>query len=189
MYQRAPPARFACAIAANQSDADTVVTDEPITVKKGLWYQLGVSATKRMGYLAVSAKNFNMSHDVNGTDTVIPADSNYLVDAANGRVFIVPGGAIADGTDVKIDYTPIAGTHDRAQSVAGSDTLIAAIRYVESSAAGVGRNVYIRQCKLGAQGDFALKAGRQGEQQFTLTLGIETPSDGHPAVIIDGKAL
>lgn len=174
---------------ADEADAATAVTDEEITVKKGRWYQLGVSDTKRMGYLAVDATAAKTVVTNADASTTYDATDDYVLDAGRARLYIVPGGDIADDATIKVDYTPIAGKHERAQTKTPPEQIEAAVRYVEFAANGRGRNVYIRRCNIGSAGDFQLKdRTRQTEQTISLSLGIQEPGGGHPAVIIDGKA-
>src|SRR5690606_38351652 len=97
-------------------------TENLADVQQGLHYQLGVSANRPAG-----AKGIVGSEDSNSTGAVVvyeAGDSNsaagafiegtdYTVDAQLGRVYIVPGGGIADGTDLTVEYTVRASTFTR----------------------------------------------------------------------------
>lgn len=174
---------------ADEADSATAVTDEVVAgVKQGRWYQLGVSATKRMGYLSIASAGFAAT-DSESSPTTFTAGDDYRIDADNARIYIVPGGSINDGTDLKVDYTPVAATHERAQTKSPPEQVLAAVRYIEHPASGRGRNVYIRRCSVGVAGEVQLKdRARQTEQTFPLTLGVQEPTDGYPSIIIDGKA-
>ena len=109
-----------------------------------------------------------------------------MIDAERGRILIEPGGAIADDTEILVDYTPLAAT--RKQVKAGDPKDIrAALRYIESPVAGTGRDYYAPLCSIGAAGDLGLKS-RDTEQQIQLTAEILEPAGDWPALLIDGEA-
>ena len=88
-------ALFAIADLSVINQVATPVVDEPFTVKQGRWYQLGGNTPARnVSSVVVTGTGGTPTH-VLGTD--------YLLDAANGRIFIVVGGGIADDADILVD--------------------------------------------------------------------------------------
>ncbi len=162
----------------DEADTAAAVSGEKITVKQGLWYQLGVKPdTKPAGIAKVKPGTVTVATKTKGTD--------FDVDADHGRIYIIPKAGISDNTEITVGYTPVASTRRRAK--AGERRQVrAAVRYIEDPSAGRGSNWYIRQASIGASGEMALKS-RDTEQSITLTISIEVPEDGTPAVICDGQ--
>ena len=118
------------------------------------------------------------------------AADHYVLDAAHGRLYIVPGSAdITDGKYVAVDYTPVASdrdtvTFDTATPVEG------AFRYVETTdlpGAAKGRNFYARLCSVSGSGELGLKS-RDTQQQIGLAVEVQEPPGDWPALAIDGVA-
>ena len=179
-------ALFVAADAGGASDVATAVVDEEIKVYRGRWYQLGVSADKPGGVAAVSATSADTTVTNAGGTTIYTAGSDYTLDAERGRIYIEPDSNIAQGDTIKIDYTPVAGS--RGTVLARELKQVrAALRYLETPMAGKGRNIYARLCSVGPSGEMALKS-RDTEQQIQLVCEVLEPSDGWPALTIDGEA-
>lgn len=127
---------------------------------------------------------------VTDTDETSPAayaaGDDYRVDAARGRLYIVPGGGIADGSEVLADYTPIAGSRRQVKTGDLKDVR-AAVRYIETPMTGKGRDYYAPVCSVAPGGDVGL-LNREGEQQIQLTVEILEPGGGKPALLVDGEA-
>jgi len=77
------------------------LTDAPLTVNKGLYYPLGVRNIVSSGF-AVKNNSGSVTY-VNGTD--------YTIDYASGQLYIIPTGAIADGSTIKVtcSYNAVSG--------------------------------------------------------------------------------
>ena len=171
---------------ATVADAAIEVENEPLTVRKGRWYQLGVSDDKPTGVGAVSAVAADTTVAKKTGNTIYVAGTDYTLDAKRGRLYIEPGGAIADGAELKVTYTPVAASRRQVRTGELSEVR-AAMRYIEDSAAGEGRNYYAVLCSVGASGELGLMS-RDTEQQIQLTCEILEPEDGRPALVIDGEA-
>ena len=120
--------------------------------------------------------------------TATDGSDDYVLDAASGRIYIVPQGDIGDGALLSVAYTPAAlasGEQVGTVQTGAARQLRGAIRYVEETSAGRGRNFYARRCTIGATGDLALKS-RDTPQTIGLTIAIEEPTDAYPALTIDG---
>ncbi len=180
--QAANLALFVIGDVAEQTDAASAVTDETFNVRPGYWYPLGVSKTKPGGVIGVSADAFVVKQK---NKTITADDTNYVVDAAHGRLYIPAGGMITAG-EIKVTYTPVAQT---VPVVKASDKqLRAAIRYVEDAADGKGNNYYAPRCNVSAAGTMELKS-RDTEEQLQINCQVTEPKqDGFPALYINGQA-
>ena len=170
-----------------QGDKSTVtqsggsVTDEAHTVKQGRYYQLGASTSNPTGVRNVSSV---VVTGTGGTPTYV-ATTDYIVNADEGRVYIVPGGGIADDTALEIDYTE--GTDSRVRvASSGAGAKRGALRVVGDNTAGENRIVYIPKVELAANGDLAFK-DRDNAMVATFDLNILT-RDGYEQVYVDGVA-
>lgn len=181
-------------------------TAEALTVRRGRWYQLGVSEARPAGLRAVRDETATGkvagAHDA-GAAALILTDAaavaaagntvaratNYAVDAASGRVYILPKAAdIADGDTVYVHYTPIAApARPQVATPATPQDVRAAVRYIEETATGRGRNLYAPLCSVAASGELALMS-RESEQQIQIAAEILEPGGGKAALLIDEQA-
>ncbi len=169
------------------ADAATLVTDEALTVKKGRWYQLGVSTSKPTGVGAIDATAAKtVVTDTESSPNIYTAGTDYTVDPARGRLYIEPKSTIPDDGDIHVDYTPVAATRKQVKTGELKETR-AAVRYIEDPVAGEGRNYYAPLCSVGASGEMGLMS-RDTEQQIQLTAEILEPPGGKAALLIDGEA-
>ncbi len=177
---------FGATASQENTDQTTAVNDETYVVKKGLWYQIGKNATspKSTGVGAVDPSSVAVTSDANGQNEAYIEGTDYLLDAKNGRFFIVPSGAINDEGTIKVDYTP-SGTERHQVKTGDLKDIRASIRYIERPVAGRGRNYYAPLCSLSTSGDLDLMS-RDSEQQFQLTAHILEPT-GKAALYIDGE--
>lgn len=74
------------------------VTDELISgVRQGFWYKLAHEKIKTSPAPVVT-------NDA-AAPTTYTANTDYVIDYEAGAIYIVPGGAITDGTNLKVDYS------------------------------------------------------------------------------------
>lgn len=158
------------------------VVDEPLgKVKKGLSYQLGMSDANPAGARVLSNV---VIKDAGGAGTTYVPDTDYKVDLDLGRVFIIPGGAIADDAELAADYDEAAGTRDRI--VSGSQAIEGALRYIAYNPAGKQFDWYMPWVKITPNGDFALK----GDEWQTIPFSVEIlKKSGMEAVYVDGRPM
>ena len=171
------------------TDAVNQVTNEALAVRKGRWYQLGVKTDKPTGIGAIdatAAKTVVTDTD-ESSPTTYDAGDDYTVDAERGRLYIVPGGDIADGAAILVDYTPVAAIRKLVKTGDLKD-IRAALRYIETPVAGKGRDYYAPLCSIGASGEIGLM-NRDSEQQIQLTAEILEPGARKAALLIDGEAV
>lgn len=150
-------------------------------VLQGRWYQLGVSTALPTGVRKVSAvaiKAGATTHD---------ADDDYELDAELGRIYIVPGGGIANGTVLTSDYTTVATSWDQVTSNdLGAKS--GAFRFVAHNTRGANKDLYLPSVVMRPDGEFAFKS-RDTVQQMGFALGINNPGDGRAAVYLNGRAV
>lgn len=165
--------------------AGTAVTFLIPGARPGFFYQIGATSTVPAGVRNVS----NVSVDKGaGFTTNVPAATNWEVDEATGRIYILPGSAgIPDasgaGTDIQVTYDLAATT--REQIISKSTSIYGALRYVADNPKGVNRDYYFPYVKLTPDGDFAPK----GDDWVSMTFAFEAlkKASNIQALYIDGR--
>lgn len=175
--------RFIIGAVSTHTQAATPVVDESVgAVKQGRYYQLGVTSGNPSGVRDVGS----VTVKVGATSKTVTTD--YTVDAALGRVYIVPGGGIADDDVVLVSYTPVAGTREQVIS-ASSAAVEGSLRFIADNPKGTNRDIYLPKVNLKPTGTARLK----GEQAEWMQLGFEIEilkRDATTAAIyIDGRAV
>ncbi len=169
------------------SVAASAVTDESWgDVKAGRSIQLGAKASNPSGVGAVGAATDSAGAgktSVKSDSTSVAQSGKWKLDEKAGRILFLD-----DVSDVKVTYTPSAKTVGRA--IAGSEPkqLTCALRYIEDTASGKGRNVFVRKCVLVPGGEMALMS-RETEQQMAFTATVQEPPTGWPSLVIDDLPL
>lgn len=142
----------------------TPVADEAITVIQGRHYQLGSSGGTRPGVNNVSAVSVQDETDT----TTYVEDTDYSLDAVRGRIYIIPGGAIADDDVIHVDYTPAANTRTRV--VSQQDVIYGALRFISNNPTGSNNNHFFPKVELTPSGDYALKGDDWQQMSFNVDL-------------------
>jgi len=156
-------ALFFFGAAENATISAAVGEQDDLTVKQGLYYQLGTTAAKPEGVENVT--NVVVT-GTGGTPTYV-ADTDYTVDLTLGRVYIMPGAGIADDAAVEITYDVAAQTQERVSS--GASLVSGALRFISYNGVGTNRNFYMPKVTLRPNGEFALK----GEEWQNFGLNVE----------------
>lgn len=157
-----------------------VVTNEEFPlVEQGLAYQLGVSSTAPAGVRKVTS--VTVQNDASSPTTFV-LNTDYTLDAALGRITVVAGGGIDDGTNLVVDYTVSASTRERV--ISGNTPIEGALRYIATNPKGTIRDVFIPWVKLTPNGEFALKSDEWLKMSFNIEILKKT---GYEAVYIDGR--
>lgn len=164
------------------SQVATPVADEAITVQQGRYYQLGVSASNPTGVRNVSS--VVIQDDTDTTTYVL--DTDYELDAAMGRIYIIPGGGISDDDVLHVDYTPAAET--RSRIAAGSEPVRGALRYIANNPKGANKDAYGAQVVLSPNGDLAFKT-ENAWMQMQFGLEFEQRDTSTAQLYIDGRAV
>jgi hypothetical protein len=134
------------------------------SVQQGGSIQLGTSATHPAGLQNVS----NVSVTGTGGTPTYVLNTDYTVDTDLGRVTIVEGGGIADGTDIEINYD--VGAHSYDMIVSGTSIIYGAMRFVAYNGVGTNTNFYLPKVALRPNGEYNLKG--DDWQQFGFNLEV-----------------
>jgi len=163
------------------NQAATPVLDEAITVKQGRWYQLG-AGTDVMGVRNVSSVVIQ-----DDTDTTTHVEgTDYTEDLVNGRIYIIPGGGIADDDVLHVDYTPAAETRNELAS--GTSAGSVAIRIVEDNQEGNNKVHYIAKATISPNGEIPAISSEDAWAQMSYSIGIQKKNTATPAVRIQDAA-
>jgi len=149
-----------------------------IGVKQGLYYQLGATAANPPGVRGVSAVAIK-----DAVPTTYTVDVDYVLDAALGTIYIVPGGGIADDTVLLADYTPAANSRTRV--ISSNNQIAGAARFVSKNAKGLQQDFYLPYVLLTPNGEYALKGDDWTKISFKLE--VLKLNDATEAVYIDGR--
>lgn len=153
-------------------------------VKQGRWYQLGVSPSLPTGVRKITAV---VVKDDNASPATFDLTDDYELDADLGRIYIVPGGGIADGTVLEVDFTKTEASWDQVASTdLGAKT--GALRFVASNTSGQNRDLYLPSVVMKPDGEFAFKS-RDTVQQMGFTVSVNSPGDGRASVYLNGRAV
>lgn len=178
----------------------TGATAQKIAARRGRWYQLGASDARPAGVRAAQpGAGTGLPGDGGGVIVTTAAAApdagntlaraaNYAVDYERARLHVLPGAPdVSDGDALYVHYTPAAAP-SRRQAAAGAPREVrAAVRYIENTQTGRGRNFYAPLCSVTAAGELALMA-RDAEQRIALRADILEPGGGRPALVIDEQA-
>lgn len=137
------------------------------------WYQLGVTAGNPAGVRNVS--NVSIS---GGT-----VDTDYTVDAARGRIYIVDGGGLDGDTNVTVTYDVAASTRSRITSSTAT-TKVGRLEFISDNTAGDNHVWVFPYVKITASGEMTLI----GEDWANVGFNVEIlrTSDTVEAVYCDG---
>ena len=156
-------------------------TYETGAVKRGRFYQVGATQSLPGGVRNIS--NVVVKKGV-GFVTTILQPTNYEVDEALGRIYIIPGAPdIADATLLQITYDLAATTRD--QIMSKSTSIYGSLRFVANNPKGANRDYYFPYVKLAPDGDYALK----GDDWQSMTFSFEAlrKSTNMETLYIDGR--
>jgi len=111
-----------------------------------------------------------------GTPTY-DVNDDYTVDGTTGRIYIVPGGAIASGAALEVDYAYAAATNDTIRS--GVDNLIEGfVRFIGDPAAGPIWECEIWKVSISPEGALGFISDDYAE--FTLKGKVLADAENHP---------
>jgi hypothetical protein len=124
--------------------------------------------------------------------------TDYTADADLGRIYVVPGGAIATAAalaeasgaelNLNVDYTRAANTRDQVIALSGN-TKQGALRVIASNLKGPARDYYFPKCNVTPTGDLTLKGDPESQAYQELTFEIEVlkRDDNTAPMYIDGR--
>lgn len=172
-------------------------------VEQGKYYQLGLSASRPAGakgligdtddsnsaggfaaYLFNDSNSIDDFNDSNSGVAALVATTDYVLDPELGRLYIVPGGGIADGASVFISATVKASTYSRV--ISGSQPVEGAMRFLAFNPNGDDIDYYFPWAKISPNGDYALKSDAWQTIPFNIEILKRTDreaiyADGRPA--------
>lgn len=160
--------------------AQTSLTGEvdTITVKQDRYYQLGEDASNPTGKRNVTVTTVEPA----GGGTAFVVATDYTVDDTTGRLYIVPGGGIADDTALDITYNVAASS--RQTIISGADQIYGAMRFVAFNPVGDQKDFYMPKVALTPNGEYALK----GDDWQQISLSAEILKLGTGAnIYVDGR--
>lgn len=150
-----------------QITTESAATDdtETLTVLQGMYYQLGISAANPVGLRQLT---IDTVEDSGGGGTTYVEGVDYEVDNDLGRLYILPGGNIADDTELDITYDVAAHTHDLV--ISGSNVIQGAMRFIAFNGVGKQTDFYMPKVTLRPNGEMALKG--DDWQQFGFNVEV-----------------
>ena len=151
-------------------------------VKKGMFYQLGISESMPAGVRKIA--NVVVKKGA-GFTTTVTMSGNYQVDEARGRIYIEASSAdIPNDTPLQVTYDIQAST--REQVVSKSASIYGSIRFVADNPTGANRDFFLPYVKLAPDGDYNLK----GDEWLTMgfTMEVLKKSTNVESLYIDGQA-
>lgn len=163
--------------------ADAVLGAVPLgKVQQGRYYQLGVTSGNPTGVRDVGSVVIKVgaATKVLGTD--------YTLDATLARIYIVPGGGIANDDIVLESYTPVAGTRDQVISASAAATA-GAIRFVADNPKGINRDIFLPSVNLKPTGTAKLKGEQAEYMQLAFEVEILKKDATTAAVYVDGRSV
>lgn len=147
---------------------------------QGFDYQLGESAENPTGDRGISSVTVQ---DTEVAPTTFDVDDDYTVDPVTGLLHIVEGGAIVDGTDLVVAYTPAASSRDQLKTNS-LGLRYGALKFIADNTRGANRDFYAPRVKIQPNGDMAYKSRDTWMQmQFNLEYLVK---DALSAVYLDG---
>lgn len=141
-------------------------------VKQGHYYDLG-----RLTVSAVVVED-----DTTPTAVVFGVTDDYTVDAARGLIYIVPGGAITDGTNLVITFNAAAGALQQLRG--GIRTSIEGLfQFWSDNASGPNYKVEAHKVSITPEGELGLITDEFGS--FQIRLKVLDDSANHPDAPLD----
>jgi hypothetical protein len=171
-----------------QGEEATVVTvaataaTESFVVKQERFYQLGQTEALPTGVRNISAVVVKTG---SAAGTTVTQPGNYEIDEARGRLRILKGSTITEGSTVYMSYN--VGASTRKQVVSGSQSIYGSIRFVADNPKGENRDYFMPYVKLAPDGDYDLK----GDDWLTIgfTMEILKKSSNTAPLYIDDQAV
>lgn len=170
-------------VAEITQSATPVVAEHIDNVQPGMHYQLGIANPLSPLFPAGVRDLTSIGAVTNdaGTPVAYTVTTDWVVNLGRGTIYIVPGGAITAGTNLRVGYTPTASS--RAQIVSGSVGIEVALKFVPFNQVGEQIDYLMPWCKLTPDGDFSLKGDTWTLINFKLSI-LKAPD--RAAVYING---
>lgn len=160
--------------------ASTGATASFDDVSQGLSYQLGTSDLTPSG--ARNVTNVVVKDDATPTAATFAAGTDYVADLELGRITVLEGGTIADGTNLRVTFDISAS--ERKRVISKSDTIEGSLRYIARNPKGEQVDYFLPWVQFSPNGDFTLKA----EEWQQIPFNIEILKKGSlEAIYADGR--
>lgn len=162
----------------------TPVTDEQIStgIVEGRYYQLGIPLNPA-GVRGVGSVTIASGADA-GSASSLTLNTHYTLDAALGRIYIIPGSGVNTAHNLYADYTPTANSREQLTVTSGA-TVEGALRFIAFNAKGTNRDYYFPKVTLSPNGDYALKGDEWQQMEFTME-ALQL-NDSTATMYIDGR--
>jgi hypothetical protein len=167
------------------------ITDpNQITLKRGLWYQVGVDAdtpsgTRNISNVVISKVVPPVPPATDPTLAPITNANNVDVDLVRGRIYIEPDAPdLVDGDVLSVTYDQ--GGITRTVIVSKGKEIRGALRYIADNPVGPNSDHFWPYVKLTPNGDFALKGDTW--QQMSFTAEVLKKDGTTERLYIDGVA-
>lgn len=152
---------------------------------EGTYAQTGAAITnevhdnvKQGSYVRLAKRGISLvTVEPSGGGTAYVVTTDYEVDAVEGRIYIVPGGGIADDADIQVDYTYETQSKD---SVLGGTVsqIKALIRYVSNNPDSPEMTVFVWRVSIHGSGAVGFLSDNYAS--FQLTGKVESDATLHP---------
>ena len=174
--------RFLAATHEEVSQTDDPVAGAEYVVRVGRQYQLGQTPTNPGGHRDISTVVIT-TDDVSPVTLVLGDD--YELDAARGRMRILPGGLVEDGDTIVVGYSKPERKWYRLRT--GSQTeLRGALRIIADNASGDNRDYYMPDVTLTPDGDLPIIT--DGVEFIAMSMGLEVLDPPNAsAIYVDGQ--
>jgi len=137
-----------------------------VTVRRGMFYQLGETASLPTGLRNVASVTCGSGA---GFSTVITPSGNFEVDEVLGRIYVLPNAAnITDDMQVRFTFNTVASTRD--QIISSSNSIYGALKFIANNPVGINRDYYYPYVKIAPDGDYNLKGDDWQSMGFTFEI-------------------
>jgi hypothetical protein len=144
---------FGTAEVLTQSSA-TAETETFLSVKQGLFYQLGATEDNPTGIRSIST--VVVTDGATSSPVTYVLGTDYMVNPDLARIEILEGGGIDEDSKIKVTYNTLAAT--RTVIMSGSQAIEGSLRYVAQNPEGDNIDYFWPWVKLTPNGDYALKS-------------------------------
>lgn len=117
-----------------------------------------------------------------GTGESYVEGTDYTMNYDSGLLSFVEGGAIAEGSDIDIDFAVAGSTRSRV--ISGSEPVEGAMQYIAFNPKGKNYDYFLPYVKITPNGDYALKGDEW--QQIPFSIEALKPDNGE-AIYMDGR--
>lgn len=149
-------------------------------VVPGLWYLLG-DTTEITGVRNITA----VSVEDTGTSTAYTAGTDYEIDEARGRIYIVEGGSISANDNITVTYDVPANTRSQVRT---SDKVSkkAALHFIADNSEGENADLMLPYIEIGPDGEMGWK-DLENAQEMSFAFQCLAMNSTTSQMIIDGE--